>query len=185
MHDQICTYCILYDVGDPDFDPKDKAVLRYGDHLLMATWEQIERDKPAGLITPVLVREFVAPCWEKAMQFWNDLRGFGPYKVTCQSPIHEGDPSVKWCSDDGLCASCLIEDKLVSAAEPFRGVVHKQATEQIKIVLTQTLRSLTESGFLTSHTVSSSKTQGGGVVTVWAVTAMGEKVQKHLTLRYA
>ena len=184
MHDRPHTYCILYDEGDPDFDPKDKFVRRCGDHLLMATWEQIERDKPAGLISPVLVREFTSPCWELAMQSWNDLRGFSPYWTTCLSPTHDGDTSVKWRGDDGLCASCLIEDKLTKAVNFSVQSGSKAQLEAAKANLTHEIKSLKESQFVDSYTVSSSKVTDGANLTVWVRTRMGEQVRKSIRVAY-
>ena len=131
MHDRKATYTIVYDAADPDLSDRDHT---YGTTLLMADWLAIRND-PAmvGMSEPVLVEQFFANSWERAMQHWNDLRGHGQYWVRCRAESHQGDSTVKWVSDDYQCAVCAVTAKIFKVAGEFSGLpLDKQLSEQIK-----------------------------------------------------
>jgi len=166
MHDEKHSYCIVYDKGDPNFDPLDPDL---SDMLLMSTWDEILRDKPWGLIEPVLVTQFLAPSWEEAMQQWNNLRGFGPYTVNCLSQQHRGNPTVRWVDDDYRCWSCVVYEAIHAALQPFVGKSLASNRETIKVAVTHALHKLHAPPIsLSSFTVSTEKDNGGTALVVWA-----------------
>lgn len=108
MHDGKKTYYIVYDRADDDLDEVDK---KNGTTVLLASWEEVLQSKTWGLVDPVLVRQFEATSWEQAMQTFHDMHAYGPYRIGCQNPKHEGDPLVRWVNDDGTCRTCLAQEK--------------------------------------------------------------------------
>lgn len=171
MHDEMHAYCVLY---DEDSEP---SAARWGDTLVMAAWPDVYASPDEyGLDYPVLVSQFIAPSWEAAMQQWNTMRGAGPYTTTCEDDLHEGSPTVKWVSDERLCANCVLRAKLQAIADEFRDSPAATVTaEKIKGAIV--LRAIRDGNPPTvkQYTVSSTKHKATGKlsVNVWVVTEQG------------
>lgn len=165
MHDRKATYTIVYDAADPDLSDRDHT---YGTTLLMADWLAIRND-PAmvGMSEPVLVEQFFANSWERAMQHWNDLRGYGTYYMRCQGnhPLEE-HRQVLWVNDDHLCCACLILEKINEEIGPL--VPHNVAVPIIKERCATLLAEFRRRGIIRNFTVSSEIAPKGDHFTVRA-----------------
>lgn len=178
MHDRKATYTIVYDAADPDLSDRDHT---YGTTLLMADWLAIRND-PAmvGMSEPVLVEQFFANSWERAMQHWNDLRGYGTYYMRCEGE-HNSDLTrhVLWVNDDYLCLPCVIKGQVTKALEPCVGLLADYMVRQnIKQRVTVILLEQQKKGIIHNYTVSSEvDANGTPVVRAFFTDAEGRKIE--------
>lgn len=171
MHDSKKYYCIVYDRADDDLD---EAAKKHGTTLLMAPWEDVREGKPWGLEEPVLVSQFVAVSWERAMQHWYDLRGHGTYWIRCRNPQHEGDPAVRWVDDDYNCRLCVVVTAAREALNPLLGKpISPQTLEAAKLHILTSVREMQQSGHISSFTVSSERGVSDNFVKVFVKDAEG------------